>query len=744
MNCKTIAAPAIFSLLIIFNPFSMCAQNRGLDKQLYQGSMFNNTDSLLGIELEGIFSQSDQIPEFLNQKGDSQFKKLSFKKLPLPTFRLKAATPIKFQGGQIMYNGQFRAAIDTPFTETQIFHHHFAANLEFTLAQLLPLRFTYFERRTNSLFFQSYRDVKIEIDFAKFQAIKASRLKELAQSVVEQQKDLTLRPKLDVSLNYSEKLKRFLDSKDMVSQLIRSKLLVLSGQSLDTLDIGLNQDSIVKQAKQFIVFYQNVERINAQVSTYRDSVKKKLVDSEKMAKSLASVDFSNNSANAQLARISRMDTTRMVRKIERFYKWFGSIQKLGIGKVVPNYSDQTLRRMNVTGIDFEYQHGNLFLAFLAGSIDFRAKDFITARNFPAKQNIYAGRIGWGSKHLNHLILTGYKGSRQLLLSRTASHSQSILGLSLQGQLSVFQYYTLRGEITQSSSPGFVGTTGVDEKPSFKLNDRRNKAYAFQLNGFNPIIKSRFELYYQYKGLQFQSFNNYNANAQTDKWYVKFEMPLWKKRLQIRAKLEKNAFENSFYPQRYNGSTTFKNISVSFRNKKWPAFSASFMPSTQVSMVDGLIYENYFQNLNANLNHTYKIGAARANSLLSVNRFFNDASDSGFIYFNAHNIFFSQGFFFTNYSTQINVSRTKNPDYVLTVVDAGISLKISKEGNIGMGIKLNELNGNDMKVGFYARQELTVPQLGALSFSVDKSYLAGQKNQFVSNSFYSLGFTRVFK
>ncbi|MFD2920403.1 hypothetical protein ACFS6H_11815 [Terrimonas rubra] len=85
---------------------------------------------------------------------------------------------VKFTNGYINYNWNYRSGVDTPFNYQNISQHHITASSDLTLAGLLPLRVTYFERRSNSPFFRDFRDIRVDVNTYEINRLKQARVRE--------------------------------------------------------------------------------------------------------------------------------------------------------------------------------------------------------------------------------------------------------------------------------------------------------------------------------------------------------------------------------------------------------------------------------------------------------------------------------------------------------------------------------------------------------------------------------------
>jgi hypothetical protein len=156
-----------------------------------------------------------------------------------------------------------------------------------------------------------------------------------------------------------------------------------------------------------------------------------------------------------------------------------------------------------------------------------------------------------------------------------------------------------------------------------------------------------------------------------------------------------------------------------------------------------VYESRYQAFNINVNHLYKLGTTNASTTIMYNRFYNDSRDSGFVYYNAHNLYLNQSILFAKYSANVSISHMQNPQYLLDVMEAGLIKSFNKKTSIGFGVKLDHLNSEENKLGYYIRAKTNISRIGVLNVWGEKGYLAGRGNKLIKNEFMNIGFTRYF-
>jgi len=404
-------------------------------------------------------------------------------------------------------------------------------------------------------------------------------------------------------------------------------------------------------------------------------------------------------------------------------------------------SNLTVKNVNVSGINFEYNADNFYTAFTAGKIDFRSRDFIYGRSVKVPQYVYAASLGYGRKDGNHLIVTGYTGKKQIV-SNIELAAFPVTGMSIEGQWLFGKYVRVTAEAAQSTSPVHASTQGT-QKQGFKMNDNTNKAYSIQVAGYLPSTGTKWDGYYQRTGINFQNFTNYRVNANASTWSIRIEQFLWRKQIRLLAAARKNDYSNPFVIQQYNSNTVFTSFSATFRRRKLPSLTIGYIPSSQYTIVGNLVAESRYQSLNISSTHFYRIGLMTANGTFTYNKFYNSGSDTGFLYYNANNFFTRHQFTFQLFTANIGYTRTANKQYALDVMDGGLTLNYAKYFTTGMGVKVNSYNNNEVKTGLYYNLSCKLKSVGDFNLWYERGYLPGTTNTLIKNEWFTLGFTRYF-
>ena len=431
------------------------------------------------------------------------------------------------------------------------------------------------------------------------------------------------------------------------------------------------------------------------------------------------------------------------KRFEKLANALYSVRTLAIGKIMPNYTNLTVKNIGMNGINAEFNNKNLYAAVVAGLINFRERDFIFNKYRSSKQYVTAARLGWGKREGNHIILTGYTGQKQIFSSQAQNNTVSVFGLSVESQFVISKNVKLIAEIAQSSIAPSAGVLLDSSKKGFSLKDNNSKAWSLQLHSYFPHTRTRVDGLYERQGINFQCFNAYKANASTNAWNLKADQYLFSGIMHFTAGIHKNDYANPLIQQNYSSNTIFTTFTATFNKRLWPIVSLGYIPSSQYTIINNQVYESRYQALNLNVYHTYKLGMVKASTTAMYNRFYNSSMDSGFVYYNARNLYINQDILFAKFSANVSISHTQNSQYLLDVMEAGLGKSLRQNTCIGFGVKLDHLNTEENKLGYYINAKTIISKIGVLNVWGEKSYLPGIGNKLIENEFMNIGFTRVF-
>lgn len=656
---------------------------------------------------------------------------------------LKVRSPfIVFKNGVVNYNYSYRSNLDTPFIADNIQQHFATLTANILVAQKFPLRVSVYERRSNSDYFRNYTDVRIDFDESEFHRLQSQKLSKYFDDIINKLKEPDLKPRMEVQRLILKGLNGYLNQPEIIKKYLQSKETIINKKELT----GSQEyrDSVIRCDSAFIATYEKKQNDVLKTEKSFDSLKNKYEAVGKKITQLKYIFKKNiNSphgaqAIAESLKENGLDDEHFEKSLRNLY----TLQKFSIGRTMPDYTTLTVKNIEINGINIEADKNNLYTAVATGFINFNTRDFVFNNQRPVKQYVTAGRIGWGTKTGNHIILTGYTGRKQLFSSLTQNNTASVYGLSVESQFSVSKNIRIIGEIAQSKilQEPYIFRDSSLKKPFFQ--DNSSKAWALQLQSYFPRTRTSIDGLYEHQGINFQSFNPYKINAKTDTWNLKADQLLFSGLLHITAGVKNNDYVNPFAQQSYNSNSIFTTLTATLQKRYWPMVSVGYIPSSQYSIINNQIYESRYQTFTVNASHRYNIGLVKAFTTVMYNRFFNSSRDSGFIYYNAKNIYINENIVFAKFSAIAAISYTQNPQYILDIMQAGLSKSVKNVGTVTAGIKLDHLNTSGNEIGYYVNAASSIGKCG-FNIWAERSYIPGWGNILVKNEFINIGFTRYF-
>lgn len=670
---------------------------------------------------------------------DTGFLSGYFPGYQLPAASLSSKSFIKMGSGYVSYNWSYRSGNDSSVFDNNVSQHMITGSFSATIAETIPVRVTYFERRSNSAFFKDFKDISIDIDVQRYRQLRAQKALRNLKRPTRLLQDPRLPGLMQAVNSKLDQYRSILDDPRVIKELIRAKETLIRKDFADTSARYL--DSVRSRAKQFMEVYDTLRSKKARYLQFRDSLARIYETVQEKIKKAERLFSGKTLSAAEIEQLAAMHGKNDP-AIQRLRGAYSGLRRLTVGRTLPDFTNLTLQNVNVNGINAEYSKRNYYFAVSAGFVDFRIRDFLYSQQKLPRQYVYAARAGYGSKESDHLILTYFRGRKQLFGGNLQKPSADIQGISLAGQIFIDKQIRLYGEIAQSGVPYALGGNN-SAKPAIAVNDNSQRAYGLGFAANFRRTQTSAEGYYQHTGLNYQSFNSFQYNATANSWSLKVEQLLWKQQLALQASFRKNDFVNPLVLQRYNANTIFKSFTMTFRRPKWPMLSVGYLPASQYTAVGNMVYENHYQAFTGNISHQYPLGIARAATLVSFSRFFNDSRDSGFVYYNARNFFVSQSFHFTRFTATLNISGMNNGQHQLIVMEEGLSANLFKKVNAGFAIKINNLNRATTKIGFNARTRATIKKVGELNLWMEQNYLPAMHQDLYKYEVYNIGLVRYF-
>lgn len=664
----------------------------------------------------------------------------------LPSISFKAmlqTTPfVRLNSGWLSYNFNYRSNVDTPFTEKNIQQHNSYGYLNLSVAGL-PFNVNYLIRRSNSAYFREINDVQVQFDALQFRNNLLGQVSTQMQNSLHLPGDSLLKFNINSYLDKYKNLSGWLNDPFTLQKLMEYKEMISVPQisyapGLPDSVNAKNAANATATATAFIKQYENKKKESTLLKNTVDSLELSYnILKNALALQKKNINTLTSSAGGSVNHKS-IDSI-----IPRKYSWLFNIRKFGLGRNQLNYSELTSRNMSLTGVNFEY-NSRYYVAFTAGTVDYRFRDFAVSSTKRVPQYMTMLRLGIGQVENTHFIASLYRGRKQLYAASGGGRGITaidITGIALEGKWRINPNSYLSAEGAESLSPDFRKNPATTSK--FSLNDKSNKALSLKYYLYLPKTFSKIEAAYKFTGANFQSFSSFQTNAETISWSVKADQYLLKRKLKIALAVKKNEFSNPYIKQAYTNNTVFKSVQLTYRAKNFPVISAGYAPMSQVTAVDSQLVENIFYSLNASASHNYKIGIRRATTSIIYNRFYNDQLDTSFLYYKAENIFFTQSIAFSGFMMNLSISHCSNSRFNLTVFDAGVLFNIVKTGTVGFGVKVNEFSRQEAKTGLYGSVQLNAKKIGVFSMQYNNGFIPGRYTSLVKNEIMNIGFTKSF-
>jgi hypothetical protein len=693
-------------------------------------------------------SQKKQIPDFKN--ADSMAKARVMQTFIHP-FRFEKPL-LAFNGGSLQYNSNYRSLIDTPFSENNVFQHTATINAGFSLGNKIPFQVFGLFRNSNSAYFRNIYDVQVLYDASAYQQVVQKGIKARMLQRITGLQDTLLQRLYALKSTQFKLDKNWFDNAFSEQRIIESNeaLQLSPAQTGDVVQDSItNQeiDSLKKQATWFLNEYTKKKAWIDSLSAQLDSIRNKaegLLSKYHQYRKLVESGGADEEALRKLSAQLPTDDRSLVDSAKNL-PWLAGIRRFSLGRSSPSYSELTTRNVNLRGIDVEYSRSWYYASLTAGLIDYRFRDFVVRKDNRVKQYLVMGRLGIGRMSSNHVIVSIYKGKKQLFSSVTSAgqtyRSVPVTGVSLESKWNITRNIYVVGELAQSQLPDYrIAPAG--KAKAFSLRNKTAQAYSAKIYGYIPATKTRLEAMYKSFGADFQSFANLQTNSASRQWYIKGEQYLFKRKLRITASVRSNEFTNPYIIQQFKTNSVFTSINATLRARRWPVLSIGYIPVSQLVAFNGQLTEYRFQTLTGNLSHHYKIGTARSASQLMYFRMFNKVSDTGYALLNATNFYWTQQFAFRKFSSGFNISFQRNNQFTLQVLEGVWQLPVKRVSSFNGGFRIVNFNSRETRLGSFLQVNTPVSKWGHLQLGIDNGWLPAFNNTLTKKNTWNIGYTKT--
>ncbi|MHA4808145.1 hypothetical protein ACX0G9_08555 [Flavitalea flava] len=700
--------------------------------------------------------------------------------------------------GNIAYTFDYRARLDTPFAASNLQQHNEQIYANAILKGKFPFRLYLNSRQSNSPYFRNFTDINIDFNHRQYQqGIKDVMIADMIKKTSLSDSTRKFEEKVNAQREKYFALKNWIDNPARTQEIVEEKerlyrKMLLLSEEKDHLAGSKELPEIFQEAPRKAGFSKfpgkglplSKDSLSRQLGTQIDSIwttmhqpgetEKKIKAKKGVADSLYKMIQVNRRwiDSIGMARDSiiknyaiRVSNARSVGELKDLEKKAGthnlgetdkrllSITHFSIGRSSVNYSDLTVSNISLNGLNVEY-NPSYYAAFAVGSVDYLFRDFIVHPGSMPRQNLVLGRFGWGDKEKRVFIFTAYGGTKNNFGGNTGVsipsvpviNTMHIFGYSLEAKYKLTQNADFSIEGAKSSSPY---TSGRDRSRSinhaFSFSDRNNEAISAKFNITIPSTHSTINLFYKNIGANFQSFSIFNYGNKQEGWGFRLRQYLFRDRLSINLQIKKSNFDNPLLATSYSTSTYFKSLQVVYRKKKWPVFSAGYMPSSQlIRSPAGILSETIYYALTAGIFYDYQIKQIRMNSSIVYSRFYNHGTDSGFVLYNASTIQYTHNLTLSKVHMQTDFQYSRQPGLRYWVSQQRADLAIGKILTVGAGLKNSFLP--DARIGYWggsAEMNIRVGSIGSLRVQYSKDYIPNGLNGLVSNDWGRAVWVKVF-
>lgn len=652
--------------------------------------------------------------------------------------------------GNISYDYFYRSKLDTPFHQNNFQQHTERVFLDLLLKEKYPLKISLVARESNSPFFKNFFDLNFQFDKYGYAKNRKQELIDRLRAQLPRYKDLQLaEAALKAETERYTKLKNWLENPTTMQKLVEERELQYNSQltpknyNQDIISLPALPSYYIKQP--FASNQKNTTIADSNIVTTEDLFqkrKKELPEQlERINELQKKVDSIKNKLQKQnfatTQEIYKTTNEKQLNKIasangiglsprEKLGVLLSSVKSFSVGRSMLNYTELTAQNITVTGVNIEY-NPSYYAAFAAGKIDYRFRDFFNKAEKRNHQYIVLGRIGIGDKDKRALILTIFQGRKsqfEYSLPDSVSRYINIIGYSLEAIIKKNEWTSLSAEFAKSTIPVTGNLTENKTINSlWKFGEQRNTGINFKAQTEIPETKTRFSGFLRKTGEYFQSFSLFSYNTDQTAWLLRADQPFLSDKIHLTTMLRRNDFTNPFTDKTFKTSTTFTSAIINVRFPKYPSLSLGYYPGTQFYVIDkDKIRENAYYILNGALLYSYVFKSISMNSSVIYNRYFNKATDSGFVFYKGVNYYASQTVFLKKLQLQGGFTYNKQPELEYYTLESSGDLSLGEFLTTGVGIKFNQLKKGSDYWGETFRLRADFKKLGELEFQYEKNHL----------------------
>jgi hypothetical protein len=669
--------------------------------------------------------------------------------------------------GNITYDVFYRSRIDTPFQQDNLQQHTERVSLSIIYKEKYPFSIAFTARQSNSTLFRSFTDVNIHFDeYSYLNQTKILALKKLEQSSLNIKKQLdSIEALLQSKARLISEQAHLLNSPATLQQTIEkreqayfSALNLPTDKILPNNNIPIDSDKIHTSQKHLLNRHFSVlqdampkayiQKLQDTFGYWRTKFQDTLQQHQKKYDSLyqhyQQHYVKTKQEIEQAKNLTQLFETLGKRNMrdsssKKVANWLASVKQFNIGRSTVNHSDLTANNIIITGVNAEFGKKN-YWAICAGKIDYRFRDFFEGQNASNNQYLVMGRYGIGLPDKRAIILSvfqGRKSSAQFGISDSVNQHVNIFGYAIEAVVRRNASTFISAEVAKSTMPVTGGV--FDNKVANSLIDfseTKNLAVSIKAETKYENTDTRFSGFFRRTGMSFQSFSLFTYATNQTTWQARIDQGLFRKKVGITVMLRQNDFSNPIAISNFKTTSIFKTVLLNIRVPKFPVISIGYFPATQLYYANNnRINANVYYILNASSFYHYKVGGLNMNTTFLLNKFFTQATDSGFVKNEGINIYAAQSLFIKNLQLKAGFIINRQPKLRFYTIDLGADYSFVARLKGGIGLKYNRTASGESYWGKNIMCQADFPkwQMG-VQFQYEKNYLPNVHNKLTGIDF----------
>lgn len=699
--------------------------------------------------------------------------------------------------GNFTYEYFYRDIVDTPFSIHNLQQHSESMYFDTYFKRLIPVRVIIRARQANTAYYKNYFDVSLQmntgiqttsiknrladqykqqLDAEYKQAITSTQLASVSGRAQEINDWLQSTKTKQELINEMEPVKQELAKYDLMeenlrsvaadsisdSRYLKSKLFGNNKEDYDKLltipdNASLNGNEgreYISKLLQLVEYKKLLSRNKlesagplareyAEKSRLYDSLSQMIDTLERSYQSKkAEINDKVAAYKQQLQGANSFSELKEVAKrgdwnsLTRFDKLSLGIKKLTVGRTALNYTDLTANNLSLTGLNIEYNQ-RFYTAVAAGIIDYQFRDFSLqpTMKYP-RQYLFLARAGWGDINRKAVILTAFRGAKNLYqsvqnssASNAAFHSTQIFGYSLLLKYRINRFTDASVEVAKSSGLYIARSTQPQKLGSaFQFSDRNNEAVLLKAAFSYPKSHTQIDASWRLIGLNFQSFGLFNQGNKQKSWNIRARQYVWRRRLSLLAQLRTMDFSNPLVQPDFHSNTLLTTYQATLNVKKWPVVSVSYMPVMQLSKgANGLLNESMFYTYNATALYNYTCLRKSMNTSIFYTRYNNRSGTNNYPNNFSSSASLSQTVLFGSLSSQTSFQLIKQAVCDWYTVREEFDVRIGKSGNCNFSLSNHQLSTGYKSWGGSLGVRASIKKIGVLQLQFDRNYIANNEN-----------------